>query len=1241
MLHCFFSASQVDSIEINGEHFKVYPFKEKINIPPSYWTAIKDKEYFEDYENYFQVFGEGRSFTRELFETAETEDEKEFLQKRLKRMWEYERAKKRRGTGARFIKRVRQDPSCLLTPKYEFNKEVIPPFGAIPDGKYVQLFSEFCLVDEKGMCQEKVNLVAGYFNIKNNALDGYAVWVDLKGDTIKEGHFKNGLKEGEWKFTKSDLPPRYMRAWKTKGLRQTGRFTILDTVSIVAEYKKGVLHGEFSYYSTDDQLKIDGHYIEGNEAGNWKTYWDEKLIQNVTYADPSNDIVSKKPIIRTEVFIEGNYFVHNLAYKYGRMEIPSDFYTINFSHEDDLELEEEDFQSHELEYYGRYEEDMLPERVRGSRNLYSNRYYSDYRMFSMVKDPETKKVSTRGYFIDSIGAIMKYDGAYEMFYPNGQLYTRYQFENGELVEEDTLFWDNGIPHDIIEYNADSNYFYRHAYDYDGVLMKTAIYDSLGDFMRYDEEPEPSTDLEIDGIVAELDDLPRRTKKDFTEFMAGNYIYRNFKQLDTIIPENEKLVLYRLYSGIDTSVLSEVIFDPVTRKYTDFDYSYTGKKYWEMERTFTENFESWTGKTTWSYRDYTIVTTASGILKEFENDTMPHRHVRNSYSHYDVTEDVEIFKDGELYTGPVKLKRRALFAKQPGAKLVMRFASSKSKKNERQLYKYFKSGKGKSNNELGLVNSVSACKYVNGNILRNLFETANESYFEEAQATSHDYYYYRDNSKMKKVKGQLVEGKAQGTWQGKNGTGKLMGEIAFDKGEPIGTHTKYAFVDGEPKWKRESSEDSLPARKTYYKYSTTEFVNGMKHGPYRQYTWYGRPEESGTYKDDYLDGVYRTEYPMAYSIANYKEGMLDGYVQTYLTLPYEDTMLLYDLNFQHGLLNGESNAYHTNGKLAKRGFFLDGEPIDDYEAYDTLGFRYHYVKFKYSFPVEEKIWEENQLSLRYRFDWEDSIAFDPSDITSSMSLESLMYRLGYGTANLNAEYYGRPRLIDKTGLDYHMTKFYPNDTIAREGRIIDGKKIGNWTFFNYDGVFLYEVDYFDSIIRVNDSVAFKSKGILTEYDENKNQRYKAYIIEKMEKYDCAHTDHYEIRQLYTFWEASDSIGRMNGYVQNFYDNGTLQNEGYMKDGLPDGLWKYYDPFGKMNLMGTFHQGKRHGRWLSGDLEKKKYLGEICLNPNLPDLEKEKKYRENLLDVTIITYDLGKAVNKQFYDLNLNKFADEGR
>jgi hypothetical protein len=53
--------------------------------------------------------------------------------------------------------------------------------------------------------------------------------------------------------------------------------------------------------------------------------------------------------------------------------------------------------------------------------------------------------------------------------------------------------------------------------------------------------------------------------------------------------------------------------------------------------------------------------------------------------------------------------------------------------------------------------------------------------------------------------------------------------------------------------------------------------------------------------------------------------------------------------------------------------------------------------------------------------------------------------GYNDYGLQQAYYGRDRLVNKDGLEYHMTKFYPNDTIARIGRIDNGKKIGLWKF----------------------------------------------------------------------------------------------------------------------------------------------------------------------------------------------------
>jgi hypothetical protein len=47
----------------------------------------------------------------------------------------------------------------------------------------------------------------------------------------------------------------------------------------------------------------------------------------------------------------------------------------------------------------------------------------------------------------------------------------------------------------------------------------------------------------------------------------------------------------------------------------------------------------------------------------------------------------------------------------------------------------------------------------------------------------------------------------------------------------------------------------------------------------------------------------------------------------------------------------------------------------------------------------------------------------------------------------------------------------------------------------------------------------------------------------------------------------------------------------------------------------------------------------LNPNLPHLEEELKYREKQLDIVITNYHLGKALNKEFYDVDLNEYEEE--
>lgn len=180
---------------------------------------------------------------------------------------------------------------------------------------------------------------------------------------------------------------------------------------------------------------------------------------------------------------------------------------------------------------------------------------------------------------------------------------------------------------------------------------------------------------------------------------------------------------------------------------------------------------------------------------------------------------------------------------------------------------------------------------------------------------------------------------------------------------------YYYSDENPLLK-----DTLPLKPVHYLATISNYRSGVLNGAYREMNWLGDTLVKMEYRDGYREGDGFEKTKLAFTLTEYEYGELDGLMQTYLTIPGSDTTLLYDLNFQNGRLQGESKSYHLNGAIAKHGFFLGGEPIDDFEAFDTLGFRYQYVRFQYNQPVEEKIWEENELSVRYTFDWRDSIFF---------------------------------------------------------------------------------------------------------------------------------------------------------------------------------------------------------------------------------------------------------------------------
>lgn len=1206
------SAQKVDSVFIDGTKYYVYPYGQQATPSRALGSAVTSFEKSELLE-----------MIRESYPDATSQEIAE-IEREYKRQLRNLRSSYRQITG-RQLKIIRANADKFYNSKPYMDNDVPPALDALPDGKYVQYFEQYYKLDKKGVVRFDKHKIAGMFTLKDTKLDGPAVWFNPAGDSIKYGRFDNGSKEGPWTiavFEKTDF--------RTTAEYEKFVASKPNYATFTSHFSKGVREG--AYLGMEGKsVTAKGFFKDGKPAGEWYVYDNDVVFssrglqdtiflrKHFTYADKNQKTVAHNQLIRNKTFARLPHLLNpelrkSLDFPIGTRDMPrinfNEFYEFKLSEEEDLELPEEKMLSYEGEDYEEFSREI------GSQD-------SDGAIWSGSRNIPKYKI------IDSLGYRALFDGIYEEFYANGQLKFRYEFKNGELQKEDTVFWDNGQPANVIFYDSVEKTYEERYFDYQGKLYEAIIFEASGKFKKWRLNPfEENQVAFIDGLKANFYE-----QDEFFEVDHFDTLYK---------PLNEPLVLLKSWYA-DTSDWTTIRYDPATHIVNLEVKSVIGTPKKTAEYEFAEDFSNYRAEMAYRFRDLYLKRTANGSYNGGMKDSLPQSRIIPIDQVYDVTEDDVLYFKDQPFSGKFSLH---LSAGKPafsmGEHQIAFKLNSSSEKQNIKLYKavrnYRKTGKvpGSMADVLALMENSISYEYEIFDLFPFLYPMLQDMGMNEYMDMGYIPGYEKTVSK--RVSGNLVNGKPDGTWTVYDGLGKIKGTYQFLNGELHGEVKEYGYTFSSYDMEYgDVSYDTMPSKRTYHLMYRSEYKNGLQQGEFLKYDWQGKVMTREHFTDGLRDGESLERNALVYTRSNYEDGALDGILQTYLTLPKKDTIQLYDLNFQNGALQGESRSYHANGKLSKRGFFLNGLPIDDYEGYDTLGTKFHYVKFLYSFPVEEKIWEENQLSVRYQFDWRDSIYFMPNDITETSSIETVLYNTGLlGEPEDGEVYRGRPSIIDKTGIHYHMTKYYPNDSIARDGSLHAGKKVGCWYFYNYEGQKLYEVEYFDTILKVNDSIRFKSKGILSDFDAAGNLRSRSYIIEKTEKYDCSHTDHYEVRQLYTIWEAHDSIGRMDGYVRNYYDNGTLQNEGNMKGGLPTGIWKFYDPYGKLNQVGEYVQGKRNGRWLHGDLSKTKYLGDICMNPNLPDLEERMAKQEKKLDIYIRYFKLGKVLKSEYYDLDLNKY-----
>jgi antitoxin component YwqK of YwqJK toxin-antitoxin module len=1214
------TSEKLDQDTIEGKAYYVYPFKMELKKHDYYKLLLcyKNHDSF-DYKSYYSMDLQ-TPFSETDFE-AEKTDLIQFLQHDINKFSDIDLDQ--------LIQKIKNNPYPFFTYDYSFDLDIAPPLDSIPDGNYVQYFVAYPKIGENGTIEySKEKKIAGYFSIKNNKLNGNTVWFNLQGDPLKKGSYIEGTKEGQWLINKHDI--NFNKESDIYFFVQDNTLRV-DTSSTIQYYKNGKLNGKKTHFENSKYPITEGMYKDDQPVGEWiirqkicteglNCEWDNKLI-TTHYTHSDTAIRVNQPLIRTHLF--PFEFTNNEFYYFGEPDMvkpnfEENLFSIGTSKKTELiSLLEGEFDL--LDEYDDYTDDNHDE----SGTMNSLKAKSDSTIYSNVVWLTGKGNIPLPKVIDSLGIVFNYMNTYEKYYPNGQLMFHYTFKNGQIEKEDTIFWDNGIPFDVISYNASENQYVRDIYDYNGKEYLQLIYSKKGAFKTVAKYPKMYNTALIDGLV-----VGYTKKSDAFHYKAA---------LKNLPVEIDSVILDAKWNIHNKGRISREIYYPKTRTLIGREYAVKGNEIETLILHFSPNFDSISGEKIYALQNIQKKTKITGILPLSMKNIHVIERVKNYTTYYETSNDQKFYVDNKPFDGKINFlfNQEYFGVLSLGNNVIQINVPSSTEINEKLKIAYLEYVNGANPKKLSpLLNWVSGKNYKY--FTRDFIYTFVRQYFTSVDLAFEGYYEYEPI--VKTIEGSFVNGKPYGWWKAIDQYNLTICEIPFKNGLLNGRTKMFKnhVATDEKKETANTFQENHPDKAMHYLSSMSEYKNGILNGKNIEYNWKGAITLEENYKDGKLNGQKMERNNLAFSVANYTNNKLDGKLKRYIISPKKDSTLIYDLPFNNGILNGEASIFHLNGKLAKKLTFQQGKPINTYEAYDSIGSKYHSIRFENGFPLEEKIWDENELSTQHLYSTSDSIEFNTNTFFSEMNLTGMLNEIGLVEDEdmVQKTYYAKSRLIRKFNYKYVITKFYPNGNISRIGTITHGKKTGNWKYYNYTGKFLYEIDYYDTLIIINDSIQFTAKGEQTNYNDGGKKICKSYITEKYNKYDCSHSDHYEIRQYYTFWERKKSDQRINGYVKNYYDNGTLQSEGNMKDGLPTGIWKIYDPFGSLSQIGFYEQGKRNGRWLAGDLSKTKYLGEICLNAKLPNIEEELNYRKKLLDIVITDYHLGRALNSEYYDVNLN-------
>jgi antitoxin component YwqK of YwqJK toxin-antitoxin module len=409
--------------------------------------------------------------------------------------------------------------------------------------------------------------------------------------------------------------------------------------------------------------------------------------------------------------------------------------------------------------------------------------------------------------------------------------------------------------------------------------------------------------------------------------------------------------------------------------------------------------------------------------------------------------------------------------------------------------------------------------------------------------------------------------------------------------------------------------------------STYYIKGQKHGLER--------EEDGSY--EYYFNALHGDY------VRYKAYTPNDFLEYQLSLK---------MNYQLDTAHGWFVKYAAPQKLKERVYIDHGYPTGDYWYGNVTAPTTVSAKLDHGYLIDTAryYFAEGILKAQCIHSLKDSVFY------AGPRIEKYGFSIQSGSATYEWVYDSRPtfsnRLVgdvskyvdSKNVVTGKMVEFdanrtgdyvyqYKNGVMSMRGRVEKGFRVGVWEFWDLNGGKLKRISYEKGIYLIpgsNDTVKYFAT--IEMWHPNGKQLLEGFVISEFTQFKCDQemaVNFENIHYLSMYDTHGEQVLKNNsGQIYEYHNNGLLRVEGSIDKGKRSGVWKHYDPDGRLEEVGKYVGGLKDGLWISGDLEAVPHYYDRCvlgeLAPySLPDIDGQQEVTTPI-HIREVMYDLGREV-----------------